>query len=72
MTLRYGAILVTVKDSLERAVRVLKRKVQQSGKIATCKKRRSFMPPSQKRKLKKLEVQKKIRRAQLENARRFA
>ena len=71
MRARPGAVSVTVKDSLERAIRVLKRKVQKEGKISAFRKRRHFVPPAKKRKLEKAEIKRKIRRAQFELARRL-
>lgn len=71
MRARPGAVSVMVKDSLERAIRVLKRKVQKEGKLSAFRKRRHFVPPAKKRKLEKAETQRKIRRAQFELARRL-
>ncbi len=70
--LRSNALSVTVGDSILRATRVLKRKVQREGKFAELKKRRAFIPPSQARRLKMMEARRKIRRSQKENLKKLA
>lgn len=55
---------ITVRDNdMEKALRALKRKLQQEGLFRELKKRAHYLKPSVKKKLKRLEAQRRRRKA---------
>lgn len=72
MSVSYGRLEIDVRESLERAIRLLKRRVQKDGRVMLLRKRAAFIKPSQVRKAKALEASKKIRRAMRENVKRMS
>ena len=60
-----------VSQNLEKAMRVMKRKLIREGVFKEMKSRRFYEKPSEKKKRKKKEAQKK-RRKELDRAKRFA
>ncbi len=58
-----GPIEVSVRDDVERAIRILKKKMSLEGVYREFKKRRHFTPPSLMKKLKKEEAEKRRRKA---------
>lgn len=63
-------IEITVGHNLEKAMRVLKRKLIREGVFKELKSRRFYEKPSEKKKRKEKEAQKK-RRKEADRARRF-
>ena len=66
-----NTIEVLVKDSLQNAIRILKRKAQRDGRFAEFRRRKEFSSPAHIRKLKKIEVANTIRKRQKELNERF-
>ncbi len=62
---------ITVDSNLEKAMRVLKRKLIREGLFKELKARRFYEKPSEKKKRKSKEAQKK-RRKEVERAKRFS
>ena len=58
-----GPIEVTVWNDVEKALRILKKKMSVEGVYREFKKRRHFTPPSLMKKLKKEEAEKRRRKA---------
>ena len=57
-----GPLEVTVTDSLEKALKILKKKMALEGLFKEIKKRRHYISPSLKRRLKKEEAEKRRRK----------
>ncbi len=54
---------VKVQDDLEKAIRVLKRKIARNGILKELKKRRFYEKPSERRKRKRMEAAKRRKKA---------
>ncbi len=54
---------VKVTDDLEKAIRVLKRKIARNGILKELKKRRFYEKPSERRKRKRMEAAKRRKKA---------
>lgn len=57
-----GPLEVTVSDDLERAIKILKKKMALEGLFKELKKRRHYEPPSVKQRLKKEEAERRRRK----------
>ena len=58
-------------NDVEKAMKVLKRKIQKDGLFRRLKAKRSYEKPSECRRRKRRESERRLRKTQLKNAKRF-
>ncbi len=68
----FSSLEVRVRNNdLEKAMKVLKRKIQKDGLLRRLKAKRSYEKPSECRRRKRRESERRLRKAHLKNSRNF-